>query len=115
MTQETLVLLLIEDDEQCARMVHKVLCQHGYIVHHAKTGLSGLQLARKINPQVILVDMDLPDLSGRIVANQLRSSISNQSTAIIAFTADSGSRAKRVAMALGCDGFIGKPIDTHDF
>jgi len=114
MSQQALTLLLIEDDKQCARMIEKVLPQHGYTVHHAPTGLLGLQMARKINPQVILVDMGLPDLDGKVVVNQLRGFTSNQMPAIIAFTAEGGARAKRLALAFGCDGFISKPIDTHE-
>src|SRR5258708_39713260 len=114
MIQQTITLLLIEDDEQCTRMVEKVLPQHGYTIYHAATGLIGLQLARKINPQVILVDMGLPDLDGKIVVNQLRGFISHQSVSIIAFTAEAGARTKRLAFAFGCYGFIIKPIDTRE-
>jgi len=115
MTQETpIIMLLIEDDPQCARMLEKVLPEHGYAIHHASTGLDGLKLARTVNPQVILVDMGLPDLNGKIVVNQLRGIRSTQNIPIIAFTAESGDRAKRMALAFGCDGFISKPIDTHE-
>lgn len=113
MFQQALTLLLIEDDDQCARMVEKILPQHGYTIHRAKNGLDGLQLTRRILPNVILVDMGLPDLDGKVVANQLRGIAQKHTMTIIAFTAESGARAKRLALAFGCDGFISKPIDTH--
>ena|SRR5260221_9662818 len=111
-----ITLLLIEDDEQCARMVIKVLTPHGFTIHHAKTGLAGLQLARSVAPQIILLDMGLPDLNGKIIANQLRGFVSNDKRVpVVAFTAESGARAERMALAMGCDKFISKPIDTRTF
>ena len=111
-----ITLLLIEDDEQCARMVNKVLTPHGYTVHHAKTGLAGRPLARSLGPQIILLDMGLPDLDGKIIANQLRGFVSNaKRVPVVAFTAESGARAQRMALAMGCDKFISKPIDTREF
>jgi DNA-binding response OmpR family regulator len=112
----SITLLLIEDDVQCARMVAKVLTPYGYTIHHAKTGLAGLQLARSIEPQIILLDMGLPDLDGKIIANQLRGfTCHDKRVPVVAFTAESGARAQRMALAMGCDKFISKPIDTREF
>ncbi|PJF37088.1 MAG: two-component system response regulator [Candidatus Thermofonsia Clade 1 bacterium] len=108
-------LLLIEDDHNTARMVAKVLTPHGFTVHHAPNGLTGLQLAREVNPQLILVDMDLPDLEGKVVVSRLRGSAESAQLPIVAFTAECSARAKRLALAFGCDAFISKPIDTRAF
>ncbi len=108
-------LLLIEDDHNAARMVAKVLTPHGFEVHHAPNGLNGLRLAREINPDVILVDMDLPDLEGKVVVSRLRGSAEAARLPIVAFTAECSARAKRLALAFGCDAFISKPIDTRTF
>lgn len=108
-------LLLIEDDHNTARMVAKVLAPHGFEVHHAPNGLTGLRLARAVNPEIILVDMDLPDLEGKVIASQLRGSPESARLPIVAFTAENSARAKRLALAFGCDAFISKPIDTRTF
>lgn len=108
-------LLLIEDDRNAARMVSKILEPQGFVVHHAANGLSGLKLAREIHPQMILVDMDLPDLEGKVVVVQLRSEPNSGVIPIVAFTAENSARAKRLALAFGCDDFISKPIDTRTF
>ncbi len=108
-------LLLIEDDHNAARMVAKILTPHGFEVHHAPNGLMGLRLAREVNPDVILVDMDLPDLEGKVVVSRLRGSPEAKGLPIIAFTAECSLRAKRLAIAFGCDAFISKPIDTRTF
>ncbi|MCC7447570.1 MAG: response regulator [Anaerolineae bacterium] len=106
-------LLLIEDDLKCANLVRKVLEPQGYTIHHAAGGLAGLQFARQVHPDIILLDMNLPDLDGKIIAVNLRGSIQKGTVPIVAFTADSGVKAKRIALALGCDDFISKPFDTR--
>jgi CheY-like chemotaxis protein len=112
-------ILLIEDDPDCARMVKKLLVPAGYAVEHAACGLTGLQLARQLihNTELglILVDINLPDLTGNVVIVQLRASICHSAVPIVAFTAEPGPRAKRIAHALGCDGFLSKPIDPKAF
>jgi two-component system cell cycle response regulator DivK len=108
-------LLLIEDDHNAARMVAKVLTPHGFEVHHAPNGLTGLRLAREVNPDIILVDMDLPDLEGKVVVSRLRGSPESARLPIVAFTAECSARAKRLALAFGCDSFISKPLDTRAF
>lgn len=109
-------ILLIEDDLQCARLVRKVLEPNGYIIDHAPTALSGLKLARDTQPDIVLVDMDLPDLSGQATVVQLRGIVKGRSKpiSITAFTAESGARAQRIAFGMGCDAFIAKPIDTRE-
>jgi len=108
-------LLLIEDDPKFARMVQKVLEPHGFTIHHAPDGLAGLQLSRRVHPDIILLDMNLPDLDGKVVANQIRGALHKGKVPIVAVTAESGARAKRLALAMGCDHFISKPIDTRTF
>ncbi len=108
-------ILLIEDDVVAARMVMKVLANKGYTITHAATGLDGLQLAHELYPDLILVDLGLPDLDGKVVALQLSHFLSAKSSAIVAFTAECGAKAKRLALAYGCRDFISKPIDTRAF
>ncbi|MBX3063017.1 MAG: response regulator [Anaerolineae bacterium] len=108
-------ILLIEDDLNCARLVQKVLAPHDHKVLHAANGLTGLRAARELSSALVLVDMDLPDLNGRAVVVQLRSILREVNVPIVAFTAESGTRAQRIALAVGCDDFISKPIDTREF
>ena len=106
-------ILLIEDDILAARLVMKVLNSQGYTIRHVGTGLEGLQAARELRPDLILVDLGLPDLDGKVVAMQLRHILST--TIIVAFTAEAGTKARRLALAYGCHDFISKPIDTRAF
>lgn len=106
-------ILLIEDDVLAARLVMKVLGSQGYTIRHVGTGSEGLQTARELRPNLILVDLGLPDLDGKVVAMQLRHILS--ATVIVAFTAEAGAKARRLALAYGCHDFISKPIDTRAF
>jgi DNA-binding response OmpR family regulator len=108
-------ILLIEDDRDCAATIARILSPHRHVVHHATDGLAGLQLARESHPDLILVDMNLPDLKGEVVALQLRVLVGRSPVSLVAFTAESGTRARRLALAFGCDTFISKPIDTQTF
>jgi two-component system cell cycle response regulator DivK len=108
-------LLLIEDDLNAARMVRKVLAPHDYEIFHATTGLEGLKLAREVKPNIVLVDMNLPDLEGKVIVVQLRGQILAASVPVIAFTADDDARTRRLVRLVGCDDLIGKPINTRAF
>ncbi len=108
-------ILLIEDDIIAARMVIKILSPKGHTIQHVATGLEGLQAARDNPPELVLVDLGLPDLDGKVVALQLSHFLSAKSSAIVAFTAESGAKARRLALAHGCQDFISKPIDTRVF
>ncbi len=108
-------ILLIEDDVFAARMVIKILGVRGYNIQHASTGLEGLQRARELRPDLVLVDLGLPDLDGKVVALQLSHFLSAKLSPVVAFTAEVGAKARRLALAYGCQDFISKPIDTRAF
>jgi two-component system cell cycle response regulator DivK len=108
-------ILLIEDNKDTARMVSKIIEPRGHTVLHSLNGLDGLKLARTCQPDLILLDMDLPDIEGKVVVNKLRAEAIFRNTPIIAFTAENTSKAKRLAIAFGCNDFISKPIDTRAF
>lgn len=110
-------LLLIEDDLNAARLVEKLLTPCGFVVHHAENGLFGLRYVREhtIAIDMVLVDMDLPDLDGKHVVLQLRGIFAARRLPIVAFTAHDSERARWLAAQIGCDGYLTKPIDTRTF
>lgn len=111
------LVLLIEDDVKTARLVEKVLVGEDFKVVHAATGLDGLRHARAMihDVDLILVDMDLPDLEGKVIVVQLRGIFSGRKIPVVAFTAHDDARARRLALAVGCDDYLVKPIDTRTF
>ena len=105
-------ILLIEDNKQSARIVSKVLGNNGLEVHVAETGEDGLLRAMEIEPDLILVDLGLPDLDGQTVISLLRQQEMLNGVPLLAFTAWPQDTAREMAMAYGCDGVISKPVAT---
>ncbi len=103
-------ILHIEDDPQSLLLVRKLLNAGGHRVVETSSGLEGARLAGEIKPDLVLVDINIPDLDGYEVAMLLRNRI--PSVPIVAITAE-GDRAQ--SLALGCDGFFLKPIDVRQF
>ena len=89
---------------------HLVL--RGGLVVDAATGLEGIRVAAELNPDLILVDINIPDLDGYEVTLRLRGIPSLATTPIVAITAEGD---RETSLAVGCDGFIGKPIDARVF
>ena len=105
-------ILHIEDDPNNRRLVQKLLGAAGHEVIEAEGGVEGIQLARDTLPDLVLVDINIPDLDGYEVTLRLRGMPALQEVPIVAITAE-GDRDS--TLAVGCDGFIAKPIDAAHF
>lgn len=103
-------ILLVEDMPDNVELARKILVSAGYEVIHAKDAETGYQLALEQHPDMILLDLGLPDYDGLTLAGQLREDPSFESMPIIAFTAWPSETAQKMAESYGCNGFIGKPI-----
>jgi len=108
-------ILIIEDDPYHARLMVKLLERAGYQVLHEAEGESGLKLALSEKPDLILLDMGLPDLDGQTAAGLIKGSTFLSETAVIAVTAWPKDTASKMAQAYGCDGYISKPIKARHF
>ena len=105
-------VLHIEDDPNNRRLVQKLLGAAGHEVIEAECGVDGIRLAREMIPDLVLVDINIPDLDGYEVTLRLRGMPALQDVPIVAITAE-GDRAS--TLAVGCDGFIAKPIAAAHF
>lgn len=108
-------ILLIEDNIRNATLTIKVLSHYGYEIVHSSTAIEGLRELQRFTPDLILLDLDLPDLDGKAVANRIRQTPSMHSIPIVALTANTAPTTKRLALAFGCNGYLTKPIDTREF
>ena len=108
-------ILCIEDNPMNWRLVQRLLSQAGYEMHWAEDGLKGCALALEIKPVLILLDINLPGLSGFEVATKLRQNRNMDGTLIVALTAKTMRSDRETALVTGCDGFISKPIDPFLF
>ena len=108
-------IVIIEDHPDNARMAAKLLKHAGYEVTIAEDGETGLSVVLEQVPDLVLIDLGLPDVDGQTVAALIRRNPKMKSTKIVAFTAWPEDRAEKMAKAYGCDGVINKPIDTRNF
>ncbi len=105
-------ILHIEDDPSSRLLVRKLLTAAGHELFEASGGIEGIRLARSIDADLVLVDINIPDLDGYEVALRLRAEPRYANVPIVAITAE-GDRA--TSLAVGCDGFLEKPIDARRF
>lgn len=109
------LIVLIEDNEQNARMAAKLLKHAGYQVVVAEDGEVGLTTVFENNPQLVLLDLGLPDIDGQTVVSLIKQQPDLENIPVIAFTAWPEATAHSMAEAYGCDGVITKPINTRTF
>ena len=107
--------VLIVDDEPNNRLLLTTILTHaGHTVLEAPTGTAGLQIARAEQPQVIVVDLSLPDMSGAELIKQLRAGEETRGALIGLYTATRLSPAIDELIELyGIDGIIPKPADPR--
>lgn len=108
-------ILQIEDNFANKRLVERVLEAQGYRLLHAADGRSGINLALQEHPDLILLDMGLPDMDGQTLVAILRDAVELAHTPIVALTAWPETTAAQMAAKYGCDGCITKPINVAEF
>ena len=108
-------ILCIEDNAMNWRLVQRLLSQAGYEMHWAEDCLKGYELALALRPSLVLLDINLPGLSGFEVATKLRRTPELEGLLIVALTARTMRSDRETALVTGCDGFISKPIDPFLF
>jgi len=105
----------VEDNELNMKLWNDVLEAQGYSLLKTALGIEALGVAREHRPDLILLDIRLPDISGFDVAHRLKSDEVTRSIPIIALTAFAQTEHQREALASGCDGYISKPVNVLNF
>lgn len=108
-------ILQIEDNYANRRLVERVLEPIGYRLLYASDGQSGIDAALRERPDLILLDMGLPDMDGQTLVTLLREAPALSKVPIVALTAWPPSIAIEMAARYGCDGCITKPINVSEF
>lgn len=107
-------ILYIEDNFDNRILIKRVLEAEGYTVIEAGDGVTGINVAKITNPDLVLMDINLPDLDGYECTSRLRKIDGFAHIPIVALTANALEGDKQKAMTAGCDGYIPKPIDVDE-
>ena len=105
-------ILYIEDNDENRLLVRRILEAEGHTVREAKDGPSGLEMVRQGVPDLILLDMNLPEIDGYRMVKHLREVPGLAEVPIIALTANVMKGDRERTLQAGCDGYIQKPIDV---
>lgn len=108
-------ILLIEDNEQNRYLASFLLQARGWQMVHAEDGPTGVELAGKVEPALILLDIQLPGMDGYEVARALRQDPRLVAIPIVAVTSYAMPGDRERCIAAGCNGYIEKPIDPNTF
>jgi CheY-like chemotaxis protein len=111
MSAENRKILLVEDNEMNRDMLKRRLERRGYRVLVAVDGRQGLEMAASESPDLILMDMSLPELDGWEAARRLKTDPRLRSIPLIALTAHAMSGDREKAMEAGCNDYDTKPVD----
>src|ERR1700732_4154435 len=104
-------ILVVEDEENISQTLRYNLTREGYEVSEAATGTQALELARQRNPDLILLDLMLPEMSGLEVCRVLRAEMS---TPILMLTAKASELDKVVGLQVGADDYVTQPFSLNE-
>jgi len=108
-------ILIVEDNELNMKLLNDVLEAYGYDIVKTDSGAAVIGLARQYKPDLILMDIQLPDISGLDAVRQLKQDPITQAIPVLAVTAFAMAGDERKALDSGCDGYIAKPIMLREF
>lgn len=105
-------ILYIEDNRENLLLVRRILEAEGFSVAGAPDGPSGLEIAAEMQPDLILLDINLPEIDGYDLAKRFRQTPGLQQVPILAVTANVMHGDRERTLEAGCDGYIQKPIEV---
>jgi CheY-like chemotaxis protein/MinD-like ATPase involved in chromosome partitioning or flagellar assembly len=107
-------ILIVDDDVDTLRLVGMMLESDGFDIIAANNGQRAISLARTEAPDLIILDIMMPELDGYAVTRQLRQERTTRGIPILIFTAKTGMGDKMLGLELGADQYLTKPISTHE-
>ncbi|MCC6912426.1 MAG: response regulator [Rhodospirillaceae bacterium] len=108
-------ILIVEDNELNMKLFNDLLQAHGYNTLQAKDGRVVVDLTRKNRPDLILMDIQLPEISGLEITKMLKADDDLRSIPVVAITAFAMKGDEQKIRNGGCDGYIAKPISVASF
>jgi two-component system cell cycle response regulator DivK len=108
-------ILVVEDNDKNMKLFHEILAAKGYRTLEANTGEAAVALAAEHSPDLVLMDIQLPDIDGIEALSRLRADVRTASLPVIALTAQAMEGDRERFLAVGFDGYVSKPVNIHDF
>ncbi len=112
---EAKVVLHVEDNPDNRLLVRRLLQAYGYTVIDAENATSAREFLKANNPDLILMDINMPDIDGYTLTNELKAMPNLMGVPIVAITANVMKGDRERTLSAGCDGYIEKPIDVDRF
>ena len=106
-----LTVLVVEDYEDTSLAMRLALEEEGYHIHEAANGRQAVEMAKRVRPDVILMDLQLPELDGFTATKLIRKNDELKETIIVAVTAHREPDYRARALTAGCNAYVTKPID----
>jgi two-component system cell cycle response regulator DivK len=107
-------ILIVEDNENNSKLLLDVLTFHGYEVSTATDGQEGVNLARELMPDLILMDIQMPGMDGMTAGGILKGDPATSGLKIIALTSFAMQGDLEKFLSAGFDGYLSKPISTRE-
>lgn len=107
-------ILYVEDNPDNRMLIRRILGAEGFVVHEAPSAMKALEILETLRPDLILMDINLPEIDGYALTSNIRSLPSLNKVPIIALTANVMKGDRERSIEAGCDGYIQKPIDIDN-
>ncbi|MBW8011709.1 MAG: response regulator [Chloroflexi bacterium] len=107
-----ITILYIEDNPENRILIMRILMAEGWDVIFAENATEAMENARNVDPDLILMDINLPDVDGYTLTSQLRELPHLEKVPILALTANVMKGDRERSLEAGCDGYIQKPVDV---
>jgi two-component system, cell cycle response regulator DivK len=111
----TKTILIVEDNAKNMKLLRDLLRHHGHTTLEAETGEAGVALALRERPDLVLMDIQLPDIDGATVLARIRADASLDAMPVLAVSASVMPDEQQRVVRSGFDGFIAKPISLKPF
>jgi len=109
-----ILILYVEDNPENRLLIRRILEAEGYQVIEAENAAKALETIQKTTPDLILMDINMPDMDGYTLTAQMKTYPQLFDVPIIALTANVMKGDRERTLAAGCDGYIQKPVDVDD-
>jgi two-component system cell cycle response regulator DivK len=109
------IILHIEDNADNRRLVRRILLSYGFQVMEAENAQKARELLQNLQPDLILMDINMPDVDGYTLTTEIKSTPNLRSIPVVAITANVMKGDRERTLGAGCDGYIEKPIDIENF